>query len=57
MEEGEGDQVQDQDLGDEEVTLEEGLPLKMGRVGSVGWVSGDRHRRMEVSTWVGESHL
>lgn len=42
MEEGEGDQDLDQDLGDEEVTLGEGLPLEMGRVVSAvtataGW--------------------
>ena len=57
MEEGEGDQDLDLDPGDEETILEEGFPLGMVRDGSVGWVSGDRHRRMEVSTWVGESHL
>jgi hypothetical protein len=54
MEEGEGDQDLDLDPGDEETILEEGFPLGMVRVGSVGWVSGDRHRRMEVSTWVGK---
>lgn len=36
MEEGEGDQDLDQDLGDEEGHLEEGLPLGMGELGQ--WV-------------------